>query len=256
MTEKVVDIKEQLAKGAAEIHKAQNAQKSFLTFVESERPSAEIMKERVEVLPGWIGLKISDATPMDECMKIVDRVRQMHQNVSWMLGDLINFGNQKYGDELFQRVMNQTGRGYSTLAGYAETAKKIPLEQRIPLLGFSSHREIAAIPDVEKRKALLGKVDAEMKQGDFPTRTEIRERAGKLKPKKAAKRGKTKKVVALVKPPTAEQKSKLGKLRKLITPARALLISLTPTIKLLSAKDRDNWEWLLTPFANLCDDLS
>jgi hypothetical protein len=260
------DIKEQLAKGAVEIRKAEKEQKlgqkivgfspaiknEKIDFVESTRPLDEIWKERVEVVP--MGLKIAENTPIEECLRILDKVIEEAGHIGFRIGDTLNFGNAKYGEK-YQRLINQTGRAYSTLAGYAEVARQIPLGRRIIGLNFSVHREIIRLPDLQKRKALLDKVDDEVKEGKIPTRQEMRERVGKLKPKKSAKQSKSKKVVAAYKP-TKNDLRQIKKLHKLITPARKLLVSLSPMIRSLSEPSRGYWQRLLTPFANLCDDLA
>jgi len=76
--------KAKLAAGAAEIRRAQKELKEGkgkkaavpkpepVVILESTRPIQDILKERVTVLPGSIGLKLADDTPLDESLCVLD----------------------------------------------------------------------------------------------------------------------------------------------------------------------------------------
>ncbi len=196
--------KAKLAAGAAKIRKLEKAKKGGkkadppkvepVVIPESTRPIEEIIKERVTVLPGSIA-----------------------NHVGFMIGDVLNFGMAKFGEK-YKAALNQTGRAYSTLAGYAETARRIPASNRMAALTFTHHREILRIGNDEKIATVLREVGAQAEKGNAPTTKELRNKVQKLTPRKKkapkkatsgkGKKGKSKPEAPPYEP-NAEEQSKL-----------------------------------------------
>lgn len=214
--------KAKLAAGAEEIRKAQKQAKTEappepVVIPESTRPIQEIINERVTVLPGHIGLKLADATPIEESLRILDWTTTLSDHVGFMIGDVLNFGSSKWGDK-YKAALNQTGRAQSTLWGYSEAARRIPAEDRVASLTFTHHREILRIGNDEKIKTVLKKVGEQADKGVAPTIKELRIKVQKLTPrkKKAPKKvtsGKGKKGKQKPEPPpyepSADEQSKM-----------------------------------------------
>lgn len=217
--------KDALADGAKAIRDAEKAQKDSaksqkaaavvekVEIPKTTRTTEEVVKDRVTVMPGNIGLKIDSETPIEESLQILDWTTMLSDHVGFMIGDVLNFSNAKWGDK-YTAALNQTGRGLSTLKGYAETAKKIPYDKRVATLTYSHYRELIRLPD-GKLDATLKEVGAQAEKGKVPTVREVRFKVQKLTPHKKAKRvtsgkGKRKpKVEAPPYEPTAEEQSKL-----------------------------------------------
>jgi hypothetical protein len=153
---------------------------------ESTRDIKEILAERVTVLPGSIGIKLADATPIEESLRVLDWTTTLASHVGFMVGDVLAFGNAKWGEK-YKAALNQTGRAYSTLKGYLETARRIPQANRVAALTFSHHREILRIGDEEKIATVLKEVGAQAEKTLAPSTREVREKVKKLKPKKSKK---------------------------------------------------------------------
>ncbi|SRR6266478_42093 len=219
--------KAKLAAGAAKIRKLEKAKKGGkkadppkvepVVIPESTRPIEEIIKERVTVLPGSIGLKIADNTPIEESLRVLDWTTTLSNHVGFMIGDVLNFGMAKFGEK-YKAALNQTGRAYSTLAGYAETARRIPASNRMAALTFTHHREILRIGNDEKIATVLREVGAQAEKGNAPTTKELRNKVQKLTPRKKkapkkatsgkGKKGKSKPEAPPYEP-NAEEQSKL-----------------------------------------------
>jgi hypothetical protein len=153
---------------------------------ESTRDIKEILADRVIMLPGSIGLRIADNTPIEESLRVLDWATTMSNHVGFMIGDILAFGAAKWGEK-YKAAVNQTGRAYSTLKGYLETARRIPQANRVAALTFSHHREILRIGDDEKIATVLKEVGAQAEKGLAPSTREVREKVKKLKPKKSKK---------------------------------------------------------------------
>jgi hypothetical protein len=150
--------KEQIDAGAEEIRQAKKEAKAAkekrtkkkteaallepVVIPASTRPIQEILADHVTVLPGHIGLKLSDDTPIEESLRILDWTTTLSDHVGFLIGDVINYGDTKWGEK-YAAALNQTGRAYTTLVTYARTAKKIPIESREAALSFSLHVEAA-----------------------------------------------------------------------------------------------------------------
>jgi hypothetical protein len=186
---------------------------------ESTRPIQEIIGDRVTVLPGHIGLKLADDTPIEESLRVLDWTLQMSDHVGFMVGDVINFGNMKWGEEEYTKILLQTGLQRSTLRGYARVARNIPQSERTSILSFSHYKEVCSLEN-SKRKEVLSELEEQANKGELPTKEQLRIKVQKLTPKKKkpSKRitsGKGKKKAKPEPPPyepTPEQQSILDKL--------------------------------------------
>jgi hypothetical protein len=196
--------KDQLAAGAKEIKdaqkeltkgKAQAAKPETVVIPESTRPMEEIIRDHVTIAPGSIGLTLSDDIPMEESLRVLDWTTQLSEHVGFMIGDVLNSGQVRWGEK-YTAVLNQTGRALSTLKGYAEVARRIPIDKRVKALSFSHHREMIRLPDEKMGKVLEDlEKESEKKDGEIPTRDELRRKIQTLTPrkKKRATSGKGKK---------------------------------------------------------------
>jgi hypothetical protein len=183
--------KAKLAAGAAEIRKLQEQAKGKakkpevpkpgpVGIPESTRPIEDILKDRVTVLPGSIGLKLADNTLIEESLCVLDWATTLSDHVGFMIGDVLNFGHAKWGDK-YTEAINRTGRARSTLKHYASVAARIPLDKRQPSLSFSHHELIVR---TSAPLELLEETAKQAEQGDLPTILELRTKVRKLTPTK------------------------------------------------------------------------
>jgi hypothetical protein len=182
--------------------------------IESTKQIESILRDRVTILANHIGLKLSDETTLQESLCVLDWTLSMNDHVQFMIGDVLNFGNAKWGDEKYAQVLNQTGRARSTLGNYARVAKKIPAEKRIEALSFSHYKEIAALHVEQQIDEVLKEVGKQAEKENAPSVKALREKVRKLAPPnvKTPKHGKSKKKDVLERvsyEPDAEEQAKL-----------------------------------------------
>jgi hypothetical protein len=180
----------------------------LVVIPESTRPIEEILKERVTVLPGSTGLELADATPIEESLRVLDWAMQMSNHVGFFIGDVLNFGEKKWGDK-YTAALTQTGLARTTLEHYAWVAKNTPAEKRRATLTFSHHEVVVPllVDSPQKAEGLLDEAEKQQaKTGSPPTVRELRVKVRKLKPKKVKKvtSGKGKKRKAKPEPPPYE----------------------------------------------------
>ena len=228
-----------------------------LQIVESTRNEADIVRDYVKVLPGSIGLEISDKLPLEESLKVLDWACRLNDHVGFMIGDVVNFGQHAYGEK-YRQALAVTNRARSTLWGYAETARRIPANDRIAALSFSHHRELIRLPDKEALDKALTELKEQVDGGQpIPTRDEVRNKIMKLTPRKAkakkatSGKGKSKaKEPEIVYTPTADEQSALDVAEESIHEAVGAVKD-GGVIKLtykLPNKDKKRWLKALLPF--------
>jgi hypothetical protein len=250
-------INKKLAAGADKIKKAQadaKAKVAPLEIKETTRAIEEILKERVEILPHSVGLKIDKETPIEENLKILDWASAMNDHVGFFIGDVLNHGQHAYGEK-YQRALNQTGRAYSTLAQYAEVARKIAPSARIAALSYTHHREVLRIGDSNKIATMLEALEEELDAGKTVTTRELHERVVKVKPAKkraAAKPSKNGEKKTAAYEPSDDEKNTLASVERTL---RSIKASDVKFVAKMNKATREQWARLLTPWANLCDDL-
>jgi hypothetical protein len=153
-----------------------------LVIPKSTRAIEDIMRERVTIHPDHIGLKIADATPIEESLRILDWATAMSDHVGFMIGDVINFGKAKWGEK-YNAALIQTGRAYTTLRQYASVAERIPIEKRKSKLTFWQHELIVRTPEQIMPK-LLAETAEQAEKGRAPTLKELRLKVQKLTSRK------------------------------------------------------------------------
>ena len=75
--------------------------------------------------------------------------RQVEGAASFWVGDLIEWGEHKYGEK-YAQAMDATGGSYQALQDVAYVARNVPASRRRENLGFAVHREVAPLPPAEQ----------------------------------------------------------------------------------------------------------
>ena len=77
----------------------------------------------------------------------------MQKNVPWWLGDLVVFGEARFGDDFWQTVPEDID--LSMLQRFAKVASLMPPADRIPELSWTHHSIALKIKDTNLRNAAL-----------------------------------------------------------------------------------------------------
>jgi hypothetical protein len=190
--------KGRLAAGAAEIRKAEANLLDEKPFTNSElkpvRDVKEVLHDRVKILDGHLGVKLSPQTTPAENLQILDYVVQMGDHVQFMIGDVINDGDWRWGKKYID-ALNRTGRSRGGLKNIASIARRIPIRCRKVELSFSAHRPLAVLadaPNVTDSVTIMEKVlseavtEAKSGKGELSSEADLREKVKKLLPPKKA----------------------------------------------------------------------
>jgi hypothetical protein len=170
--------------------KAAQAKPEPVEIPELTRSIQEIMNDRVKIAPGHIGMTLDDETPIEENLAILEHTMTLSDHVGFMIGDCLNSGFVAWGDK-YKHALNQTGKAMSTLKGYSEVSRRIPLDKRVAALTFSHHRELVRLPEGKMEKVLEDlEKESEKKDGYVPTRDELRIKVQSSLPRKNKGKGK------------------------------------------------------------------
>jgi hypothetical protein len=271
-------VSDRLAQGAAKIREAE-AEKRFeeatkengnaelpkvkVGILGSTRPIEDILKERVTVLDGHIGLTLADDTSLQEALRVLHWTTTLSDHVGFMIGDVLNFGEAKWGEK-YTAALNQTGLARPTLKNYAWVARTIPPEKRQAALPFTHHLQIARLSEKTKVETMLKEVGQEADMGNVPTIEELRHKVQKLiarrKPKNASS-GKDKKRKATPEPPPYEpspdEQSKMDAAEDAAATLGDALKSgdLYRIVAKCDNKEKQRWLAMFKPFVNFHSDL-
>lgn len=114
------------------------------------------------------GLRFEPDTPIEVWGALVERLARQERRIQWAIGDAINFAERAYGDT-YAAWIEETGLSENTLSTMRWVAERIDPLRRRKDVGWSHHREVAALPP-ERQDALLSRAaDAGM------TRWEVRQ---------------------------------------------------------------------------------
>lgn len=104
-------------------------------------------------------LEVKGDMDYDRWEDLVTKLMVTEKSVAWWIGDLLNYGESRYGEK-YNQAIEMTGRSVSTLRNWLWVAKQFPPETRRDTLSWSIHRELAPL-DPEERKKWLDAVEEE-----------------------------------------------------------------------------------------------
>lgn len=186
---KTITINDKLAAGAQAIRKAEADALGDKPFTDKElkptRDAKDVFEDRVTVLEGHIGLKLDPQTTPAEHMQILDAVVLMGDHFQFMIGDVVNDGEWRFGEKKYRDALNRTGRARRTLQEWARTSLVIPHSKRVMGLSFSHHAAVARLGNGSpKIDEVLGKIS---KNKDEIEVRDVRAIVQKVAPPKPAK---------------------------------------------------------------------
>lgn len=101
----------------------------------------------------------ADATYI-QWIDIGRQLKSAEQQIQWLIGDWINYGQAKYGEK-YAEAVELLGISRGTARNYASVAARVQLSRRRDKLSFSHHAEVAVIDDVERQQDLLERAERE-----------------------------------------------------------------------------------------------
>lgn len=111
----------------------------------SEGPALVLPAEQAYVTETPTGLIFREDTPIDLWGALTERLIRQHKRLEWAIGDALQFGERRYGDT-YTAWVEETGLAENTLATIKWVAGKIEPLRRREDVGWSHHREVAALP--------------------------------------------------------------------------------------------------------------
>jgi hypothetical protein len=98
------------------------------------------------------GLDVRGDPPLEEFGEALERAQAMGNNVTWVIGDLIVYGESREWGEKYTQYLSLTQRSYRTLLAMARVAKEFPPGKRkfIGKLSWSHHYEVLPLPSRER----------------------------------------------------------------------------------------------------------
>lgn len=96
------------------------------------------------------GLTVTDPSlPFETFESILRAAGEIKTAMSFIIGDLLNFGDARYG-ERYAQALDATGLSYSTLTNYASVMRKVAPSRRREGLRFGHHSEVAPLQPAQQ----------------------------------------------------------------------------------------------------------
>jgi len=120
------------------------------------------------------GLELPESLPFETWLEYVEKIKLINKFSLWWLGDLLYFGDRKYG-EMYSQVLDEFDYEYGTLRIAKFVCGEIELLRRHNNLSFAMHQEVASLePEIQDK--LLRKAEE-----NHLTRRELRAEVRKTK---------------------------------------------------------------------------
>jgi len=129
------------------------------------------------IVPDGMTLIMSKNITLPEAGAILDKLYESYDWSQFWIGDLLNFCNEKFGED-FAQIVDAEKYSPKTLQKFAYIADRIPPENRFKELGYSMHVEVAHLDPDSQIGWLQMAIDEKWTVNDF------REALGKKKPPK------------------------------------------------------------------------
>jgi len=149
-----------------------------LTIAGSEMNTDILPHEQAITFPGAtvtpLGLKIDDSITEEQYNGIVGRLKFISSSATWMWGDILAFGEQKYG-RTYDEALKDSNLEYQTLAHAKVVCSRIELCRRRQNLPYGHHQEIATtFTDPAEQDRWLDRAETGGKNGGRMTNGELR----------------------------------------------------------------------------------
>lgn len=111
-------------------------------------------------VPGFhfspVGLKIDDWVDFETWMSVGRALEIAGMALQWYFGDWLTHGEKKWGEKYAQALdaHKKTGIPVDTLRNYQWVAERVPFVTRVTNLDWSSHREVATLPQADQKQVL------------------------------------------------------------------------------------------------------
>lgn len=105
-----------------------------------------------QMTPG--GLSIEGVPPIEDWETLGAQLFHMQRNVPWWIGDMLAFGEARFGDDIMQCLPEDVS--LEMVERFASVSRKFPIGDRNPSLSWTHH--VIALRANEKLRAALLRV--------------------------------------------------------------------------------------------------
>ena len=108
---------------------------------------------------GWCkqsvtGITLLETPSFNQWDKAIYGMAIVIQATPFVTGDLINIGQETFGEDFSQATRHFPEKKSGTLSNYASVCRKVPIENRREELSFSAHAAVSKLSTVEQLKWL------------------------------------------------------------------------------------------------------
>ncbi len=123
----------------------------------------------------------------EECQSAINYFGHLRENSKWIIGDILNFAEAKYGEK-YSQIMNDTQLDYKTLSNYCWVAKAFEFPRRRDI-SFTHHMEVAKLDPEYRDELLQTAIDEKLSVQDLRILANPPKEKEESEPKPRAKKG-------------------------------------------------------------------
>jgi hypothetical protein len=112
----------------------------------------------LQLMEGFLSLG-PEAT-LESVEPAADVLFLMHRNVNWWIGDLVNFGEARWGDDIWQAIPDTVSERF--IGRVVAHAKKYRPTERVIGASWTMHSMVAKLHPDDRRRLLRQAVDERM----------------------------------------------------------------------------------------------
>lgn len=136
-----------------------------------EKDNSSLTTRNTDIVISSFSLQKSGVVPIgnptfEQWETVLDFVQKSEQAVHFWIGDLLNYGENNWG-EMYTQAIDVTNFDYGTLANDKSVSKSVPIENRKSDLSFEHHKIVAKLEPEEQEKWLEKAVEEHMTVRDL-----------------------------------------------------------------------------------------
>lgn len=92
-------------------------------------------------------LELTENLSINDYIEVGTKIHSLHKSTSWLLADLLTYGEDHYSDQ-FSQVVEEWGYRPETLRNALYVARKWPKERRRKELTFAHHQAVSSVEPI------------------------------------------------------------------------------------------------------------
>lgn len=100
------------------------------------------------------GLVLPPDMPYDAYEAVGRMLYLTRENIQWLIGDWLNYGEDTYESDIYTQAAHMTGASTRSLYNWKYVAHSVPPQRRLSTVDYSHHAEVASLSASDQKRIL------------------------------------------------------------------------------------------------------